>query len=538
MSTLASYDDIKVVGVTFKNNDGSSRQEILAKTTCHDSLSIEYYEYHGEPSYYVKNLKGEILGNLPKQLSAELYKKYPACLLLARVDKILGGSDGLSYGCRIHIDVTNNTKSKSTSNKNFTSSQAIKQSNDIRLKNIILKDDILTILTESGDKKYSDHIQNYTLKFCDIQTPIIGKIYLEVIFSHPAIDHPIILKAKDNEPTFEKLKDFGKYMKKNAKVDIAQNQKKIKNKWNKGYIIACRILAIILIIISIPAMPFGLITLAFAIYILYAARHAEINISTQNSSAVTNFNRINNPDSNLQNQNNTVDLNNQNLSPNNSLLYEHNPIKLGLFDSFTVNETGKKWLCVYKYENVEIYRPDVSFSEIFEYDIVDIIPELNNPHNSDIVSVQFHGNILGYLSKGTIQDMVHDFLKRGELIRAIVQKIDGTKIFLKIYFYKPRNSVLTHQEPIIVRLSGNTNQDMQENIGYCQHGDKISIDYDFDKDIYCVFCDDLEIGYIPKSQTAILQELEADRYDFSGEIIDISENASEKYVVKVKIQPE
>lgn len=134
---------------------------------------------------------------------------------------------------------------------NITPDKATKQANDIKLKNIILKDDILTILTESGDKKFSDHIQNYTLKFYDIQTPLIGKNYLEVIFSHPALDQPIILKANDNEPTFEKLKDFCKYMKKNAKVDIVKNKNQlIQPKKGHPILLVVGILAIIFILFS------------------------------------------------------------------------------------------------------------------------------------------------------------------------------------------------------------------------------------------------------------------------------------------------
>lgn len=106
MSTLNSYD-VKVVGVTYDNDDGSSRQEILSRTEQYDPLLIEYFEYCGTPAYSVNNLDGETIGNLPKELSAEIYKKYPDSSLDAYVVDILGGDDGLKYGCRIHIDVLN-----------------------------------------------------------------------------------------------------------------------------------------------------------------------------------------------------------------------------------------------------------------------------------------------------------------------------------------------------------------------------------------------------------------------------------------------
>lgn len=272
--------------------------------------------------------------------------------------------------------------------------------------------------------------------------------------------------------------------------------------------------------------------------LLHIARSAEKYITTKDLTTNIDDRTVNQSVPNSQIQHNTNDSANENSSPSNNLLYDHNHFKYDLFDSFTLKDTGEKWISVYKYENVEIYRPDISFTEIFEYDIVDILPEPDNPYDPNAVAVKFHENILGYLYRGTIQDMVHDFLKRKELIRATVQKIDGTKIYLKMYFCKPRNLALPHQDSFVVKLSGNTNKDMQQNISYCYAGDKIGVDYDYDKEKYSVLCDNLEIGYIPKSHQDSIQVLENKKYEFEGEIIDISENESEKYVVTVKIQPQ
>lgn len=118
MSILNSYD-VKVVGVTYDNDDGSSRQEILSRTDRCDPLFIDYFEYCGSPAYSVNNLDGETIGNLPKELSAEIYKKYPDSSLDARVVEILGGDDGLKYGCMIHIDVLSNDNTSGSSNRTY-----------------------------------------------------------------------------------------------------------------------------------------------------------------------------------------------------------------------------------------------------------------------------------------------------------------------------------------------------------------------------------------------------------------------------------
>ena len=64
----------KVVGVTFKNEDGSSRQKILKdiyekKPPFDKKLDIEIseYEYEGKPAYHV-NVNGKTIGNISKDM--------------------------------------------------------------------------------------------------------------------------------------------------------------------------------------------------------------------------------------------------------------------------------------------------------------------------------------------------------------------------------------------------------------------------------------------------------------------------------------
>lgn len=65
---------LKVVGVTFKNEDGSSRQNILKdiyqkKPPFDKRLDIEIaeFEYEGEPAYHV-NVNGKTIGNVSRDM--------------------------------------------------------------------------------------------------------------------------------------------------------------------------------------------------------------------------------------------------------------------------------------------------------------------------------------------------------------------------------------------------------------------------------------------------------------------------------------
>ena len=93
----------KVVGVTFDNEDGTNRQDLLKTLRGGEQITIEPYQYKGEPAAYVKH-NGRVLGNLSAELAAELDRKYKDNKITAVVTEITGGDD-LTYGCNIEIKV-------------------------------------------------------------------------------------------------------------------------------------------------------------------------------------------------------------------------------------------------------------------------------------------------------------------------------------------------------------------------------------------------------------------------------------------------
>ena len=111
---LVEQHDVKLVGVTFNNEDGSSRQKnlsALAKAIQSGeeiSLRTEAYIYkpeigQEEPAIRVfwKNME---LGNIDKTIVRELSDKYDNPEYIATVIKIVGG-DGGSFGLRLRLGV-------------------------------------------------------------------------------------------------------------------------------------------------------------------------------------------------------------------------------------------------------------------------------------------------------------------------------------------------------------------------------------------------------------------------------------------------
>ena len=89
-SRIAETIHTKVVGVTFQNDDGESRQDILSSMTGDEEIEIEKTIYNGEPAAYVK-WGNKILGYLSAELAKDLAAKYPNARYTAEILEISGG---------------------------------------------------------------------------------------------------------------------------------------------------------------------------------------------------------------------------------------------------------------------------------------------------------------------------------------------------------------------------------------------------------------------------------------------------------------
>lgn len=66
----------KVVGVTYPNDDGSSRQTIISKLTVGQELFAKEFNYKDAPAISINNISGESLGFLSKELAREIETKF------------------------------------------------------------------------------------------------------------------------------------------------------------------------------------------------------------------------------------------------------------------------------------------------------------------------------------------------------------------------------------------------------------------------------------------------------------------------------
>lgn len=94
----------KVVGVTFNNDNGTSRQEIIRNCKIGEDVIFKPTPTEKYPDAIgVFNTQGEQLGNLNADLAAELKRKYPLNPMSVTISNITGGGEDYNYGCNLHI---------------------------------------------------------------------------------------------------------------------------------------------------------------------------------------------------------------------------------------------------------------------------------------------------------------------------------------------------------------------------------------------------------------------------------------------------
>ena len=93
----------KVVGVTFNNENGTSRQTIIKACKPGDDVIFKPTPTKEYPdSVGVFNAIGKQLGNLNAELASELKNQYSKNPMSVTVSNVTGGGD-YNYGCNLHV---------------------------------------------------------------------------------------------------------------------------------------------------------------------------------------------------------------------------------------------------------------------------------------------------------------------------------------------------------------------------------------------------------------------------------------------------
>jgi hypothetical protein len=168
--------------------------------------------------------------------------------------------------------------------------------------------------------------------------------------------------------------------------------------------------------------------------------------------------------------------------------------------------------------------------------------EPTNEYDKKAIRIIADGKFIGYVYKGKIQDMIHDFTKRKEPIYAILQSFDdiNNKVSMFIAFYRNPFEIYSKCESIktkLVKCSKKVDEytNRQDNFCGVKRGDTITIEYNEEYETY-VALDECggELGEISKSISAKIKE----REDMDEPICIVEETAEDdngKYGANVLI---
>lgn len=99
----------KVVGVSFKNENGTSRQAFLEYAYPGEALAFKEFDYYGDPAYAVFTKHSEEIGRIKKELAADIHDFIESdereLIMYGKIKDITGGEEEgqENYGCNITV---------------------------------------------------------------------------------------------------------------------------------------------------------------------------------------------------------------------------------------------------------------------------------------------------------------------------------------------------------------------------------------------------------------------------------------------------
>jgi hypothetical protein len=199
--------------------------------------------------------------------------------------------------------------------------------------------------------------------------------------------------------------------------------------------------------------------------------------------------------------------------------------------------------CVLNYHYAEVFIAGVQYLEdnsIINEELLgkEIIynHEVDNKYDNKAIMLTVDGKKLGYLPRDSkLQDMTYDWLKKELPIYSFVDSIefDELKITAYIAYYDTLSlKAKKHfDKQKNIKLTGNSNEEMQGNIALSSVGDECEFTYDYDKEKFLVLCG-FEIGYLGKNDSELFESAISNE-EYYATITEIGENDSGKMFIKI-----
>lgn len=189
------------------------------------------------------------------------------------------------------------------------------------------------------------------------------------------------------------------------------------------------------------------------------------------------------------------------------------------------------WALKYKYDEC-MFLSDCSVEDLAGKtgETLDIVLEPENEYDPGAVALFLKGKRIGYVHRGRLQDMIHDWIDRDEKIICYLHKLTVRDAYCRIGFYKD----LDYFKGRTFKLIGVTKKDGEgisraRNAEVLSPGDSVWVFVDDDK--YIVTDGPLDFGELPKA--AIEYAEGASRIVGKVEECDFDENGKPEIYVTI-----
>ena len=194
---------------------------------------------------------------------------------------------------------------------------------------------------------------------------------------------------------------------------------------------------------------------------------------------------------------------------------------------------------VYSYYDVGFYSPDDLRSiaiKVPPHKQLTLVREPENEHDSEAIAIYYEESKIGYMNKGQLRDMLNDYAASDQKEFLIISRYWLEKPTFDLFFYQSVELLLDNLKANpahkVFTLVGNKNVEMQDALSCTSAGEKVTIEYDMDKDKYLVTCI-TDIGYLSKSASAYMEEIG----NYSARVLECFTNDNGDYSAKIIVAP-
>lgn len=165
-------------------------------------------------------------------------------------------------------------------------------------------------------------------------------------------------------------------------------------------------------------------------------------------------------------------------------------------------------LCYEYEENLFLLDGTISYFIGNGGKLLNFVSEPNNEYDDKAIAVYFNKDKVGYVYKGKIQDMINDWISRGDYFFGYINKfsIANSKVSYKIGFYKSLNrfeNKMFRLTKIGKKVDDDTTR--KDNLLLCNPGEVVTIEADIETGNLIVLNDAFEeIGELPKNATEFI----------------------------------